>query len=172
MENINNVLQEAKSQKTGSKKIAALIRENFPLFLIISGVGALWLTFWFYLISKHGVYIDSNGVDIFNGFPVLYYYIFNSVILVLSGIFLKYKFYKTYFVLSFILGISVMYSFFIVSIETPANKSLPLFFTTSLLGMVFGAGFGGPILVPMFLYSTYKSFINTIKYIFGENIDL
>ncbi len=128
---------------------------RFATFLIIAGIGAMWLTYWWNET-------DSN----FGSFPVLYYYIFNSALLFLLGVFLHLKEFKIYSVLAVVLGISVTSSLFIFT----DNNFNNLFFYTVFMGVTFGTVYGGIILVPMFLWGVYRSLFRGIKHLRGKAI--
>ena len=169
MDNTNNVLQEEKIQKSDLKIITNKQRKSFSLFLFISGIGSGWLTYWWYKVA-YSITSGWGHADFYYIFnlmtvspnTVLYYYIFNSILLTIIGILLYKKYFKIYSFLSLILGISVIASFFVWT------EKLPLFFYTVLMGMSFGGVFGGIILVPMFLRSVYKSFIDNIRVMTGK----
>ncbi len=132
---------------------------RFARFLMIAGIGALWLTYWWY---------EAQGSEHnFGYFPVLYYYIFNSVMLFLLGIFLYLKEFKAYSYCSILLGISVTASLLIFG-EGFENPLENLFIYTTLYGIVFGFMYGGIILVPMFLRGVYISFSRGLKHVRGK----
>ncbi len=141
---------------------------RWAIFLIISGLGALWLTFWWNK-SMNGDgggfgFPDSiRGVDITTG-----YYIFNSILLTLLGIVLILKKFKTYSILSIILGFSVTISLFAFDVSVNFNPIRNLFFLTVIEGMLMGFAVGGTILVPMFLIGVYKSLTRGIGYFRGK----
>ena len=143
-----NIITRKKSKKTA-------------LFLIIAGLGALWLTFWWTKMS-----LDNNSlVDI-----ILYsaYYIFNSIVLILAGVLLYLKNFKTYSFFSLLLGISVTASLFIFDQNVDPQILGNLFLSTILQGMGFGMMLGGTLLVPMFLYAVYSSFLQGIQSMRGK----
>ena len=141
---------------------------RWAIFLIISGIGALWLTFWWNkAMNGDGGGFGSPdsiiGIGITTG-----YYIFNSILLTLLGIMLIIKKFKTYSILSIILGFSVTASLFVINISNGFNPLANLFFLTIIEGMYFGFIYGGFILVPMFLIGVYKSLIRGIRYFRGK----
>lgn len=135
--------------------------KNLALFLIVSGLGALWLTYWWYkaTLGDSGTY----GVSQFSSVYVFYYYLANSLILLLSGSFLYAKRFKIFSILSVMLGLMVTASLFVFSDSSVIASNQPifknLFAYTVFLGTFVAVSYGGVILVPMFLYSVYKSFI-------------
>jgi len=131
----------------------------FRWFLLISGLGAVWLTFMWYQMTFGS---DGMGGGNFSTMTVFYYYLFNSFILIISALVFSFRFFKAYAVFAIILAISVTGSLFVF--ENGQN----LFFVTTMLGMTMGAAFGGPILVPMFLGSVYIGVFRSIKHIFGK----
>jgi hypothetical protein len=127
---------------------------RFASFLLIAGIGALLLTVaWT---------VDN---DVVSSLPVLFYYIFNSLLLILLGITLRAERFKIYSTLAILLGISVTASLFI-----PMDGEGSLFLETVFRGMFLGAVFGGIILVPMFLAGVYISAVRGIQY-FGGGLD-
>ncbi len=138
---------------------------TFAIFLVIAGIGALWLTFWWYK-ATHGsndTFGDPNSLA--NNIYLLYYYLFNSLLLILSGILLSLNKFKLYSILSIILGTSVTLSLFVFNTSTNNfNPLANLFILTVFEGIFFGFIYGGAILVPLFLFTVYKSFIQGIKY--------
>lgn len=135
---------------------------GFALFLLISGIGASWLTFvW------SGLGVGGDPAARFTSLYILYYYIFNSVLLVLSGIALYSKRFKIHSILAILLGISVTVSLLIFD---DGNISIydNLFIFTTVTGMFSGMEFGGIILVPMFLWSVYVGAIRGIQHIKGK----
>ncbi len=146
-------------------KIITIKKSNgFALFLIIAGIGALWLTFWWYILMLGD---NSVGGGNFTSFSVLYYYIFNSLLLITSGIILRSKNFKIYAVFSIVLGISVTISLFIFGNGNTGFLN-NLFISTTYLGMVAGAMYGGTILVPIFLGGVYISTMRGIQHIRGK----
>lgn len=133
---------------------------RFAIFLMISGVGGMWLTYWW---EKVG-----SSQTSFNSFPVLYYFIFNSSLLFLSGFLLLTKQFKIYSLLAVILGISVTSSLFVFG--DTSNVFNNLFFSTTALGMTFGAIYGGIVLVPMFLWGVYRGAFRGFKHLRGRAI--
>lgn len=147
-------------------KIITIKKSNgFALFLLISGLGALWLTFWWYNATLGNNSVGGRGD--FSSFSVLYYYIFNSVLLILLGAVLRLRNFKIYSVLAILLGISVTISLFIFG-NGSAGILNNLFISTTYLGMLAGAMYGGTILVPMFLGGVYISAIRGIQHIRGK----
>lgn len=143
---------------------------GFAMFLLISGLGSLWLTFWWYNATLGNNSVGGHGE--FSSFSVLYYYIFNSVMLILSGAILilgtvRPKYCKFHSVLAIILGISVTVSLFIFGDRSSGILS-NLFISTTYLGMVAGAMYGGTILVPMFLSSVYIGAIRGVNHVRGN----
>ena len=139
---------------------------RFALFLVISGLGALWLTYWWFQMSLGDDFIGSRGE--FGSFSVLFYYIFNSFLLFLLGIILYAKYFKIYSVLSVILGISVTTSLFIFESNTTDFLLSNLFGHTIYFGILAGIVFGGPLLIPMFLFGVYISAVRGIQHIRGK----
>jgi len=139
--------------------------DGFALFLIIAGIGTLWLTFWWYKATLGDNSIGGRGV--FVSLSVLYYYIFNSVLLILLGAMLRLRNFKIYSALAILLGISVTISLFIFG-NGSAGILNNLFISTTYLGMIAGAMYGGTILVPMFLGGVYISAIRGIQHIRGK----
>lgn len=136
--------------------------DGFALFFLISGIGASWLTFvW------SGWGMGGNFAARFTSLSVLYYYIFNSALLILSGVALYSKRFKIYSILAILLGISVTISLLIFD---DGNISIydNLFIFTTAVGMFPGIMFGGIILVPMFLASVYASAILGVQHIRGK----
>lgn len=138
---------------------------SFALFLLISGLGALWLTFWWYSTTLGNNSI--GGRSHFSSFPVLYYYVFNSALLILMGIVLRLRNFKIYSILAIILGISVSISLFIFG-NGNVRITNNFFIYTTYLGMTAGTMYGGIILVPMFLSGVYISTIRGIQHIRGK----
>lgn len=136
------------------------------VFLIIAGLGALWLTFCWNKIMNSG---DTSGFgktgSMFDIGLTTAYYTFNSILLILLGIVLSLKKFKVYSILAIILGFSVTISLFAFDLSgnsfNPINN---LFFLTVIEGMYAGFSLGGIVLVPLFLFSVYKSTFQSIKY--------
>ncbi len=121
--------------------------KQLSMFLIISGLGAVWLSFaWKHLSSS-----AELGAVNFAGIHTFIYYVFNSVLLLTCGITLQLKQFKLFSYLSLCLCVAVSVSFFIF------QKDSNLFIYTTIVGMSMGLIEGGTILVPMFLISIYKS---------------
>lgn len=136
--------------------------DGFALFFVISGIGASWLTFvW------SGFGVGGDPAARFTSLSVLYYYIFNSALLILSGVALYSKRFKIYSILAILLGVSVTISLIIFE---DGNISIydNLFIFTAVSGMFPGIMFGGIILVPMFLASVYASTILGVQHIRGK----
>lgn len=135
--------------------------KNKALFLIIAGLGALWLTFWWTKMS-----LDNNS----HANIILYsaYYGFNSIVLILIGGLLYLKNFKTYSVFALLLGISVTASLFIFDQNVDPQILGNLFLSTIFQGMLHGMMFGGTLLVPMFLYAVYSSFLQGIQSMRGK----
>ncbi len=136
--------------------------DGFAFFLLISGMGASWLTF-----SWSGLGVGGDPAARFTSLSVLYYYIFNSALLILSGVMLYFKRFKIYSILAILLGISVTISLLIFD---DGNISIydNLFIFTTLVGMFPGLLVGGIILVPMFLFGVYASAILGIQHTRGK----
>lgn len=132
----------------------------FRWVLLISGLGAIWLSFMWLRMTFGGDSMTQGGA--FSTMRVFAYYLFNSFLLLISSLFFSYKYFKTYSVLAIILAISVTVSLFIF------QESNNLFFSTVLLGTTMGAMFGGTLLVPMFLGSVYVGVFRAIKHISGK----
>lgn len=142
--------------------------KRFSIFIIVSGLGALWLTFWWYMINLNDNSIGGSGS--FSSFKIFFYYIFNSVLLIFLGIILYARRFKLFSVLAVVLGISVTSSFFIFG-HNNANTNIlldNLFVYTTYLGMTVGTIYGGVILVPMFIVSVYISFVRGIQHVRGK----
>lgn len=132
----------------------------FKWFLLVSGIGALWLTFMWYRMT-----FDDNsmaGGGAFSSMNVFYYYIFNSLLLILAALVFSFRFFKTYAVIAIILALSVTGSMFVF------HGGQNLFLVTIMLGMTMGIAFGGTILVPMFLFSVYSGLGKSVKHIYGK----
>lgn len=135
--------------------------KKFAIFLIISGVGALWLTYWWFVSSKElNSFLSSKSIVL--------YFIFNSTLLLLLGILLLKKQFKIYSILAILLGVSVTISLLIFDTTEGFKLFNNLFFVTTFCGIVFGLMFGGIILVPVFLYGVYRSAISGLKYFRGD----
>jgi hypothetical protein len=153
-------------------------RKRFALFLLISGIGALWLTFWWYWNrSYNGMGAGRVGfIESFSVYsrmvPTLLYYLFNSVLLIVASCSFLFKRFKSYSILAVLLGVSVTGSLFVfqdLREITFSNLFIDnLFINTVFDGMVFGMEYGGTILVPMFLYSVYKGAFRGIGYLRGR----
>ena len=132
---------------------------KFALFLFISGMGALWLSF---------IWLNSISDNLMSNYDknVFVYYIFNSILLILiSGSYYKNK-NKVFSVFSILLLTSVLSSLFIV------EDGFSLFFETIDEGIVFGFLYGGIILVPMFLISVIAAAIKAFQFFFfNKEID-
>lgn len=140
------------------KIISTNKRKKFSLLLLIAGICGLLLTYGFTILSYHNTYtVGFSEKDVFNGFPVVYYYVFNSSLLILLSVFLYKKLFKIYSVFSFILTISVLFSLFVIGVKSN------LFIFTIIYGITMGYSFGGPLLVPLFLYTVFKSFFDNMK---------
>lgn len=137
--------------------------DGFALFFLISGIGASWLTFvW------SGFGVGGGPAGRFASLSVLYYYIFNSALLILSGVALYSKRFKIYSILAILLGVSVTISLFIFN-DGNISISDNLFIFTTVVGTSgMGTMFGGIILVPMFLASVYASAILGVQHIRGK----
>jgi len=136
----------------------------FPWFLILSGVGALWLTVWFFIMSAS----VADGEYSRNIILTIYYAV-NSLLLLMSGISLRLKYFREYSLLSILLGISVTVSLFIfTSPEDGINFFSTWFVATVMLGVLMGFQVGGIVLVPMFLISVYTSLFLGIQYFRGK----
>ncbi len=135
--------------------------KDLALFIMVSGFGALWLTYWWYKATLG----DSvtYGTSQFSSVYVFYYYIANSLALILVGLFLYIKRFKIFSILSLILGLMVTASLFVFSDFSVIANNQPifknLFAYTVFLGTFVAVSYGGVLLVPMFLYGVYKSFI-------------
>ncbi len=145
-------------------KIITIKKSNeYALFLIISGIGALWLTIMWYLAStNHNLFAYKTPSPY-----ILYYYIFNSILMISLGCVLRFKNFKLYAALAILLGISVTASLFIFqngNVKIINN----LFISTTYSGMIFGGIYGGTLLVPMFLAGVYISFLRGVQYIQGK----
>jgi len=136
--------------------------DGFALFLLISGIGASWLTFVWY-----GAIFEDDFTSQFASLSVLDYYIFNSALLILSGVALYSKRFKIYSILAILLGISVTASLLIFE-DGSIDISNNFFVHTTFLGIFLGTIYGGIILVPMFLVSVYASAILGIQHIRGK----
>mgnify|MGYP001566681499 FL=1 len=137
--------------------------DGFAFFLLISGIGASWLTF-----SWSGLGVGGDPAARFTSLSVLYYYIFNSALLILSGVMLYFKRFKIYSILAILLGISVTISLLIFD---DGNISIydNLFIFTTFVGMFPIVWWtGGIILVPMFLWGVYASAIRGIQHSRGR----
>lgn len=138
----------------------------WAIFLILAGIGALWLTFWWNKIMNSG---DVSGFgkpeSMFDVSLTTIYYTFNSILLILSGIILSLKKFKIYSILVIILGISVTISLFAFDLSTGFNPIKNLFLLTIVEGMYGGFAVGGFVLVPIFLFSVYRSTSHGIKYL-------
>ncbi len=132
---------------------------KFAIFLIISGFGALWLSFmWHKLVFGSSM----GGGGKFAQLEVFYYYLANSILLILSGFILRTKIFKLYSIIGILLGLSVIASLLIF------QDGINLFFYTVLLGMTMGTMYGGIILVPMFLISVWINLFRGFKHVFGK----
>lgn len=135
--------------------------QDLALFIMVSGLGALWLTYWWYkaTLGDSGTY----GTSQFSSAYVFYYYLANSLVLILVGLFLYAKRFKVFSILSLILGLMVTASLFVFSDFSVIANNQPifknLFAYTVFLGTFVAVSYGGVLLVPMFLYGVYKSFI-------------
>jgi uncharacterized membrane protein len=157
--------------------------KKFSIFLLISGLGALWLTFWWTIMIHNHWYNWGNGVDGID-YLLSFYHFCNSLLLILIAFSIRFKKFVLFSCFSVLLGFSVFASFFwgydpnLFSFSILANLFSShdifydllniVFFRTIFLGISFGGLFGGFILVPMFLISVYKSFIYAIKYSRGK----
>ncbi len=152
---ISKILYNSSIMKIISKKNSV----SFSWFLLIAGVGALWLTFWWF---KLGFSNSSSHGGSFSGIAVLFYYIFNSLLLVFSAILLYSRRIRLHSILAILLGISVTGSLFIIQGSSIVNS---LFISTAYLGMMAGTPYGGTLLVPLFLVGVYASAINALLYL-------
>lgn len=143
------------------KIIAKKQFKDLGVFMIVSGLGALWLTYWWYQAALGGS--GTYGTSQFSSMSVFYYYLANSLVLLLSGLFLYAKRFKIFSILSLILGLMVTASLFVFSDFSVIANNQPifknLFAYTVFLGTFVAVSYGGVLVVPMFLYSVYKSFI-------------
>lgn len=143
------------------KIIAKKQFKDLAVFVMVSGLGALWLTYWWYkaTLGDSGTY----GTSQFSSVSVFYYYLANSLLLISVGLFLYIKKFKIFSILSLILGLMVTASLFIFSDFSVIANNQPifknLFAYTVFLGTFVAVSYGGVLLVPMFLYGVYKSFI-------------
>lgn len=143
---------------------------KFAWFLIISGFGAAWLTFWWgtaILLSSNPSSISTTKND-FSSWNVLYYYSFNSALLIFSGLILYARRFKIFSILAILLGVSVTTSLFIFEKMDGSFLLNNLFIQTVYLGMLLGIIYGGTILVPMFLMSVYLGLYRGIQYFRGK----
>lgn len=143
------------------KIIAKKQFKDLGVFMIVSGLGALWLTYWWYQAALGGS--GTYGTSQFSSISVFYYYLANSLVLLLSGLFLYAKRFKIFSILSLILGLMVTASLFVFSDFSIIANNQPifknLFAYTVFLGTFVAVSYGGVLVVPMFLYSVYKSFV-------------
>ena len=131
---------------------------RFSFLLILSGLGAIWLSIvWRHMIFKDGLGL-SNGVALDN--VLFLYYIFNSSLLIILGILIRIKQFRIFSFLSILLCISVSLSLVI------SRGNVNLFIYTLFNGITFYFA-GGPILIPMFLISVYKSVF--LAFLFTRN---
>ncbi|MFA7285523.1 MAG: hypothetical protein WC011_01590 [Candidatus Paceibacterota bacterium] len=142
----------------------------WPWFLILSGIGAFWLTACYFFMSA---WVDGSreyGSNNSSMSPFLaIYYGFNSLLLLMSGMSLRVKYFREYSILSILLAISVTSSFFIlVQPDQGIDFFNTLFGDTVYLGMFIGMLLGGIVLVPMFLISVYLSLFLGIQYFRGK----
>jgi|GEM_PF-5559361 hypothetical protein len=144
-------------------KITKKYANGLGVFFIASGVGALWLTFMWYRMNMEG-----QSPSDFISFPVLFYYIFNSLLLLFVGISFRAKRFKQYAVLAVLLAISVTASLFVPGHNQYVLGDTNLFIFTVYTGVLFGASVGGFILVPMFLASVYIGAVYGVMYIIGK----
>jgi hypothetical protein len=111
------------------------------IFFIISGLGALWLSVMYWVMMDFPISQE----------PQVYYYLFNSLLLITIAITFVKKNRKYFSLVSMLLFISVVISIFI-----PGPNGVSLFMHTLGVGMI--PMFGGPVLVPAFLISVIISF--------------
>jgi len=139
------------------------------IFLVISGIGSLWLTYWWYILAM----VNPSGPQVGSMFTIenyfiLGYFILNSTLLLLLGVMFLDRKFKIGSILSIVLGILVTASLFIFPYGEGFDFFDNLFFNIIISGMVLGFPYGGTILVPMFLFGTYKGLVRGINYFRGK----
>lgn len=137
------------------KIITKRAAEWFGLFVLLSGIGAGWLTYSWYELSGG---FENPLVNSYE----LCYYAFNSALLTILGILLLAKRYKLFSFFAIVLGISVSASLFVGGIVIHS-----LFLSTTFLGMS-AVAVGGPALVPMFHVAVYVSLFRGIQHVRGK----
>ncbi len=138
--------------------------ESFAKFLVAAGIGASWLTFWWYKMTLGDDSVGSGGA--FSNASILFYYILNSILLILSGVLLHTKRYKAHSIVAILLGISVTVSLFIFADGIQGIMG-NLFVSTTYMGMMAGIIYGGIILVPMFHAGVYVAAFRGFRHVRG-----
>lgn len=139
---------------------------SFIKFLIIAGVGALWLSFWWYRVNFGSTPFDIGSN--FSSFSILYYYLCNSLLLLFSAIALSKKRFLLHSLLAIVLGLSVLASMFIFDSGSTQFLLNNLFLYTTYSGVLMGVLYGGTILIPIFFLAVYKNFMYGAFYILGK----
>lgn len=129
---------------------------NFSLFIFVSAIASLYLTFLWQKAISDETFIFPNKITFL-------YYLFNTCLLFISAYFLTNKKFKIYSIVSFVLGLSVTSSLFITTSGLGFDIR-NLFFSTVFFGMTGGALHGATLFIPLFLSSVYISFFRSILF--------
>lgn len=134
--------------------------KKLALFTIISGLGALWLSIMYYVMSEADI-LSHDKFDIY----LTIYYIINSFLMIISGIVLIYNKYRIYIIISLFLLLSVVLSFLVPHGSDSWNLVGNVFMMTAFLSMTFGIQVGGIVLTPMFLGAVFLNGFKSWEFI-------
>lgn len=140
-------------------------------FTFFAGLGALWLTFAYYVSF---IRIEPSSPETAaNILPQTLYYLFNSIFLLINGSILvlgREKMMRWFSFISILLALSVTASFFVALGSEQWGIMANYFVITVFLGIINGIAMGGPILVPFFLIMIYLGAIKGVRYLSGSVI--